>query len=127
MNVTELAHWRYRVKAITADIAQIESDRRSSWSSPYLYYPFPISDDPEDTAKYEAKIARHEASILARHEVIQGELDYNHYLLEEARYKVELGEVLSYSMATNLLDPGLYEVKRTDNWVLPNYDWGKQV
>lgn len=72
MDVTELAHWRYRVKAITAEIPQWEQWSRQAqldaWRDPDILF-IQLRDDTNAT------------------------LECLRWLLEEAKYMCELGQL----------------------------------
>lgn len=75
MDVTELAHWRYRIQALTHEIPFTESMLHDARKLANLG----ITVDP-----YWQKESQR----------IQGQLDFEKYLLEEAKYKVMVGETL---------------------------------
>lgn len=83
MNVTELAHWRYRVKALTIDkdeYQRVVSDAKQV--DPGIWFDvFDLFGIPRDPSFKE---------MLA---IIEEGLRVAQYLLEEAKYMCELGEL----------------------------------
>lgn len=65
MNMTELAHWRYRVKALAVDIQETKRVLIQAGAEPLF---------------------------AGEVRELQAQLDFERWLLEEARYKVILGE-----------------------------------
>lgn len=73
MDATELAHWRYRVKALLRDEVASRNTLSEFCSSGGLVFPYDYVQ---------------EATTL-----LESQLALEQWLLEEARYKVELGEI----------------------------------
>lgn len=81
MSPTELAHWRYRVQALTDQPDEIRSNIRhvQSWARQQQDVPGPI--DPESYWGQEVA-------------ALNDELDMTRWLLEEAKYMSILGDLL---------------------------------
>lgn len=69
MDDTELAHWRYRVKALARDVEDTQATLRNMRNVTIPWW------SPQDFAD------------------VEHDLHWQRYLLEEAQYKVELGMV----------------------------------
>lgn len=73
MNATELAHWRYRVKALTVDLADCN---RVMGSVGFLY-----------------QVCATEEDAIRQAQKLSDERELTRWLLEEAKYYSELGEL----------------------------------
>lgn len=85
MDVTELAHWRYRITAL-----QIHLQDTEKWRG-YLFYPEvreSLGETPHSES-YQERVAMWEKAIEANNRLYQ----HQSWLLEEAKYMKELGEI----------------------------------
>lgn len=76
MNVTELAHWRYRVKALQADLSQAQAP-----VTDYRYMEMLYGSDQAAEYWHEQRVEAERGIEMIR------------WLLEEAKFMVELGEL----------------------------------
>jgi hypothetical protein len=89
VNLTELAHWTYRTKAIPAEIAETERLIKG-WreTRPWMCNPEPTEKQTRDHEKWVAEW-QHDMDGL------QEKLNFEKYLLEEAKYYVILGQLVT--------------------------------
>ena len=91
MNVAELAHWRYRVRAIYSEIDRLKGEQSKfiEWAADYC-----ISKAYEVTDKARIREIRYTPNQWDKAaDEQQVYIEVNQYLLEEAKYHVELGDL----------------------------------
>jgi hypothetical protein len=94
MNAQELAHWRYRIGAIGREQAHLKDSLNAFDKQISLYRSAALAGEALNSlgiefCDYDMEIA----AIQARKAELDQIIEINTYLLEEARYKVELGEL----------------------------------
>ncbi|QNL30807.1 hypothetical protein SEA_ESTES_98 [Mycobacterium phage Estes] len=89
MNATELAHWRYRLKALPADIVSTTETLRRVSSLLTEFRHAPSSESPERRELREEALAH----WVGEHDEVNAQLKFERWLLEEAKYMAELGAI----------------------------------